>query len=97
MPMSDPVLRPIGVTINVLVASRIRGLVDEYGESLARGGAMSHRRARLESLLRAVLRSLRLEAVDGERYRLSRCGDVLTVDQIGISAGEPAPVTAEAP
>ncbi len=97
MQMSDPVLHPIGVTINGLVASRIRGLVDEYGESLARGDALSNRRARLEDLLRAVLRSLRLEAVDGERYRLLRCGDVLTVVQSGISADEPAPVKAEAP
>ncbi len=81
MKVQDPNPCPIGVSINGIVAARIRDLVDEYGEAWADGPAGEERRTRLVTLLRAVLRSLRLEAVDGERYRLRRRGDLLMVER----------------
>jgi hypothetical protein len=81
MKVQDPSPCPIGVSINGIVAARIRDLVDEYGDAWAGGPDGEARRTRLVPLLRAVLRSLRLEAVDGERYRLRRRGDLMTVER----------------
>jgi|GEM_PF-6174244 len=74
-----PAACPIGVTINALVAERVRNLVDEFGDAAETGSGGSVRRGQLARLLLAVLRSLRLESVDGARFRLSRQGEVLSV------------------
>ena len=81
---------PIGVTINGIVAARVRALADEYGETCERGAAGQDRRIRLDALLLSVLRSLRLESVDGERYRVRRRGGELALERLPVS-GVPQP------
>ena len=71
---------PIGIVVNGVVASRIRALVDEYGALCRQGDGASDRRRGLCRLLRVVLRNLRLQAVEGDRFRLVRRGDRLEVE-----------------
>jgi hypothetical protein len=73
---------PIGLEVNRYVAVRVRALVDEYGAMESVGAAPEGRRAHLAGLLQAVLRSLRLDAVSGERYRVARCGNHLRVEAV---------------
>jgi hypothetical protein len=80
-PRSDPPC-PIGLIVNRVVAERVRALVDEFGDYGARPSPDAARRNGLIQLLRAVLRSLRLESVDGHRYRLTRRGDDLLIERL---------------
>jgi hypothetical protein len=80
---------PIGLVINRVVADRVRALVDEYGDLCARKIPDGPHRTGLPQLLRAVLRSLRLESVDGTRYRLTRRGDDLDIECLAKSPVRP--------
>jgi hypothetical protein len=86
----DPPPCPVGIHINGIVAARVRALVDEYGETVDRDDAGRERRRSLGGLLRAVLRSLRLESVDGKRYRVRRLGDALTLECRDAGTSGPA-------
>lgn len=77
---------PIGIAINGIVAARVRALADEYGEACNRGDAGMDRRIRLDELLRSVLRSLRLESVDGDRFRVRRRGGDLALERLPVNA-----------
>ena len=81
---------PIGITINGIVAARVRALADEYGETCERGAAGQDRLIRLDALLLSVLRSLRLESVEGERYRVRRRGGDLALERLPVR-GVPQP------
>ena len=72
---------PIGLVVNEVVAARVKALVDEYGAACARDELKDDRRRRLALVLRSVLRSLRLEAVEGDRYRVVRRGDVIELER----------------
>ncbi len=77
---------PIGITINGIVAARVRALADEYGETLERGDAGRDRHRRLDGLLRSVLRCLRLESIDGTRYRVWRREGCLMLERLPETA-----------
>ena len=67
----------IGLVVNRLVAERVAALVDEYGALCGQSPPGSDRGVRLRELLLSITRSMRLESVEGERYRLERHGDLL--------------------
>lgn len=77
--MTDPLPAPIGLVVNRVVAARVRSLVDEYGAACSRNGAEADRSEHLGVLLRAACRNLRLDAVEGQRYRLTRIGEHIQV------------------
>jgi hypothetical protein len=70
-----------GITIHRAVIERVGTLVDEYGDACAAGDARAERRRGLHDLLRAICRTLRLEAVSGDRYQLIRQGDAVAVSE----------------
>lgn len=72
---------PVGLLVNRLVSERVTAMVDEYGQLCADPAADARRRDRLAALLRAILRTLRVEAASGARYRLVRIGDALRMQR----------------
>ena len=78
--MSDS--RPeVAFAINRSIAARVRALADEYGDLCAEGTPGPARRTHLAELLVAILRSLRIETVQGGRYRVVRESGTLHVER----------------